>query len=109
MVDALRQAGHDVRYAAETDARTPDRVLAELASADDRIVLTADYDFGELARRYTTTMLGVILLAPSRLPIQDRIDRILSIVSDSALIVHGHLTIVEDSRIRSSPLNRSGT
>jgi predicted nuclease of predicted toxin-antitoxin system len=109
MVASLRQAGHDVRYAAETDARTPDEALAALAAADDRVVLTADYDFGELARRFSTNMLGVILLAPSRQPIEDRIARVLSVVGNSTFVVQGHLTIVEDTRIRSSPLNRGTT
>jgi hypothetical protein len=108
MVASLRQAGHDVRYAAETDARTPDEALAALAAADDR-VLTADYDVGELARRFSTNMLGVILLAPSRQPIEDRIARVLSVVGNSTFVVQGHLTIVEDTRIRSSPLNRGTT
>jgi len=50
-VVALREVGHDVRYTAETDRRATDAELTALAIAEDRLLITADYDFGELAVR----------------------------------------------------------
>ena len=47
----LREAGHDVRWAAETDRRTPDHDLLELATRQRRILKTFNADFGALAHR----------------------------------------------------------
>jgi len=106
VANALRIAGHDVRYAAETDIRAPDTSLALIATEERRVIITADSDFGELARRFTTDMPGVILIAPTRRLLGDLIDRILQLIMNPDLPVQNHLTIVEDGRIRSSPLKR---
>jgi len=49
VVRELRNAGHDVVYAAETARQTEDVVLAQQATRDDRILLTEDKDFGEIS------------------------------------------------------------
>jgi predicted nuclease of predicted toxin-antitoxin system len=44
----LREAGHDVIYIADSDARASDETIAGLAIEEHRLVVTSDYDFGEL-------------------------------------------------------------
>ena len=45
-VDALREAGIDIRYAAETDARSPDIDLLRRANDEERIIVTSSqFDF----------------------------------------------------------------
>jgi hypothetical protein len=69
----LREAGHDVRYAAETHRRATDAEVTALAIAEDRLVITADYDFGELVVRRREPIPGVVLLAPSEVVIVDKV------------------------------------
>ena len=44
----MRAAGHDVVYVAENQASATDQEVAARATAEDRIVVTQDYDFGEM-------------------------------------------------------------
>ena len=104
-VVGLREAGRDVRYAAETDRRATDDDLTALAIAEDRLIITADYDFGELAVRRRQPIPGVVLLAPSEAAIADQVARLVSIVSNWGNALKGVLTIVESRRVRIRPLS----
>ena len=62
VVDRLRQEGHDVVYAAETHHRSTDEELLAIANAEDRIILTEDFDFGDLLVRDKLPSTGAIVL-----------------------------------------------
>ena len=53
-VRALRDAEHDVYSATESEPGNPDIALIERAVREDRLILTFDRDFGELAVRGPT-------------------------------------------------------
>ena len=53
-VEILRNSGHDVRWATETNRRAPDPDLLELATREGRTLITYDSDFGELVHRTRT-------------------------------------------------------
>jgi predicted nuclease of predicted toxin-antitoxin system len=58
----LRAADHDVHWAYEIYRGTPDANLLEIATADARLLITYDNDYGELVRRLgTPAPYGVIL------------------------------------------------
>lgn len=61
-VRALRVAGHDVFSAAEAALGADDEMLLARAHAEQRLVLTFDRDFGELAARRGPGAAGGILL-----------------------------------------------
>jgi predicted nuclease of predicted toxin-antitoxin system len=62
VVARLRSEGHDVAYIPETSAgRRDDEVLAR-ANAEDRVLLTEDKDFGDLAFFYGNRSSGIVLL-----------------------------------------------
>lgn len=61
VVARLREVGHDVRWAKETDPSEADTNLLALAIRQRRTLVTYDTDFGELVHRhYTTAPYGVI-------------------------------------------------
>ena len=61
-VAGLRAANHDVDWAYEIYRGTPDPNLLEIATADARLFITYDNDYGELARRLgAPAPYGVIL------------------------------------------------
>ncbi len=62
-IEALRKATHDVASTAEESPGASDETVLQRAIAENRIVLTFDKDFGELAfRRGLPASCGVILL-----------------------------------------------
>ena len=62
VVLALREAGYDAIYAAETYRRASDPELIALADAEGRVIVTEDFDFGELLIRRQLKARGAIIL-----------------------------------------------
>ena len=61
-VARLRAADHDVHWAREIYRGKPDADLLEIATADARLLITYDNDYGELVRRLgAAAPYGVIL------------------------------------------------
>jgi len=104
VVDALRERGLDVRYAAETDARSPDIDLRRLANDEQRIIVTEDFDFGDLLFRDRLASLGAIILFLPGLSPVERAKRLLDVVASSQLDFTNRLTIVEKRRVRQRAL-----
>ena len=52
VVNLLRADGHDVQWGRESYQGTSDPNLLEIASLDQRTLVTYDLDFGELVHRY---------------------------------------------------------
>ncbi len=65
LVKALRSLGHDVRFVVENGAGLDDLEQAKAAFAEGRILISADYGFGELAVRQGEPFVGLILLPPA--------------------------------------------
>jgi len=62
VVRALRADGHDVLAVGESQQRSVDDHVMELARAENRILLTEDKDFGRLAFARHLDAPGVILI-----------------------------------------------
>jgi len=100
VTQGLIEAGHDLlRLPARLQA-TDDIKVAAYAIEVGRIVLTQDYDFGEIAVRHGLALPGVLLLACQSMPMPERIRRIVAAASSPDAEYLGHLTIVEPGRTR---------
>ncbi len=63
IVARLRDEGHSVLYVAEMEPGISDDAVLDLANREDRVLLTTDSDFGELAfRQSLLTRSGVVLI-----------------------------------------------
>lgn len=104
VVKALREGGHDVRYATEDLAQTPDSELLAIAQEEGRIILTQDKDFGELAfKARLPAEAGVVLFRIHDVPIPERNEFILAALR-SELEKKGRFTVVSSMKIRQVPL-----
>ena len=65
IVARLRLDGHDVLYIAEVAPGTTDNAVLQLANGEQRVLLTADKDFGEFTFRLRHVAFGILLV---RLP-----------------------------------------
>jgi len=78
VVTALRLRGHDVAWVREDMPGAEDMRVLERAQRENRVVLTFDKDFGELAiRRQIPAVSGIILLriaAPSSAILASMVD-----------------------------------
>lgn len=104
VIHALRQRGHDVLSAKESMRGESDATLLERARREDRLLVTHDKDFGELAfRSRLPAACGIILF---RLGGHDpRIDNQRAVdVLDMRQSWEGHFAVVTDNQIRIRPL-----
>jgi predicted nuclease of predicted toxin-antitoxin system len=103
-VAALREQGHDVAWVRADAPGISDRDVLARAQAEDRIVITFDKDFGELAFRHgLPASSGIILFRiPPRSP--QFVARFAVRALEAQADWKGHFSVVEESRIRMTPL-----
>lgn len=97
---ALRQRGHDVVHVVDFARGAIDRDLASQADSEDRLIVTEDFDFGELAVRYATPATGVVIVFCEGLGPAGAIARAVEAIDDQGESLRGHLTIIETKRMR---------
>ena len=101
-VDFLRLNGHEAVHVRELGMqRAPDRLLVEMAQAEDRILLTFDLDFGEILALGVVARPSVVLfrLSDERADSVNR--RLEAVISEQAeALASGALILVEDARYR---------
>ena len=99
-VTALRDAGHDVFWVRTAMPGASDDVILQLAQDDDRLVVTFDKDFGELAFRWgLPATCGVILFRLRMQSPEFTRDRVIETLAERTDWT-GHLFVVEEHRIR---------
>jgi predicted nuclease of predicted toxin-antitoxin system len=103
-VDALVQAGHDVVWIAAAAPGTPDTEVFRRAAHENRIILTFDKDFGDIARVASLPVTcGVILFRlpmPSSTEVGARLAKVIGDRSDWS----GNFSVIESDRVRMRPL-----
>lgn len=103
-VETLRNSGHDVLWIRTAAPGSDDPTVLARAQAENRILITFDKDFGELAfRSKLPASSGVILFrinAPSAKYVAEVVARILDSREDWA----GHFSVVDNRRVRMTRL-----
>lgn len=103
IVEALRDAGHDVIYIADTEPSIPDNVVFDRANENSAVLITGDKDFGEIVFREKRLLSnGVILLRLSGLSAPSKIDTILAAVEEHKSELLNSFTVISPGRIRTS-------
>jgi predicted nuclease of predicted toxin-antitoxin system len=104
---ALRSAGHDVVHTSEVELSTAsDDAIASFAAATDRVVVSADTDFGTLLAITGASQPSVVLVrlrAPR--PAEALAAVVIANLEDvSADLESGAIVVLEDERVRIRPL-----
>ena len=103
-VAVLRAHGHDVRWARTDSPGAADNWILEQAVAEQRLVVTFDKDFGELAfRRHLPATCGIVLFRIAMCA-PEEVVRVIVTVLESRDDWPGHFSVVETDRLRMRPL-----
>jgi predicted nuclease of predicted toxin-antitoxin system len=103
-VEALTAAGHDVVWIRTASPGVTDRVVLERAVAEQRVLLTFDKDFGELAFRFGLPAICGVVLFRIRLRSPQDVARFAVATLGRDWDWVGHFSVVEEGRVRSLPL-----
>lgn len=103
-IEALRAAGHDLLWARTDMGGSSDEEVMARAQAENRILITCDKDFGNLAfHAGLPATCGVILLRVGNLPPEAGVQRTIQAIGSRADWA-GNLAVVDAHRIRIRPL-----
>ena len=107
VAEGLRQAGHDAAHVRDYGrAAEADEVIFDRAAQEDRILISADTDFGTILALRKTPKPSVILfrLSTHRHP-DHQIQLLLANLTDFSVdLERGCIAVFEDTRIRLRPL-----
>jgi len=102
----LTSAGHDVAEVRLGFSGSSDIDVAAKALAENRIVITADRDFGKLAFLDRHRMPGIIYVRMAGRPYEERTQRILTAITDFGERLASSIVVVEPNKFRIRPLLR---
>lgn len=106
VVTWLRNTGHDVLFAAEVRPGAADVDWISRAALEQRLIVTADKDFGELVFRMRLSSHGIVLLRLDNLTVAEIVGRLQSVWSIVEANPVGRFIVVTENkvRVRSMPL-----
>lgn len=107
-VSALRERGHDVAWVREDAPGSGDAVVLSRAQAEGRIVVTFDKDFGELAFGFGLPASSGIVLFRIAIPSPLRVAELVVAALETRADWAGHFAVVEEHRVRMTPLPGMG-
>jgi len=100
VIDALRVKGHDVLAVKETMRGAADDLILARAQAEQRLVVTQDKDFGELAfRAKLPAASGIVLFRLNGVDPAEDNRRMLDVL-ESGTEWAGNFSVVDEQRIR---------
>lgn len=103
-VEAVRQAGADITWVRDISPGIGDEDVLALSQAEDRVLLTFDKDFGEMAfERGKTATPGIILLRP-RLRSPEHVAQFTVALLTQPIDWTGNFSIAQEGRLRVVPL-----
>jgi predicted nuclease of predicted toxin-antitoxin system len=105
-VAGLGAAGHDVVWIRTVAPGSTDREVLAQAVREERILLTFDKDFGELAKAAGLPSACGVILIRLPMPRPDGVGQQLANAIMSRTDWAGHFSVVEPGRIRMRPLTR---
>jgi predicted nuclease of predicted toxin-antitoxin system len=105
-VQALRSRGHDVAWVRTDAPGSPDEQVLARATAESRILITFDKDFGELAFRAGLPAHCGVILFRIRVSSPESVAARSVAIMESRTDWSGHFAVVEETRLRLTPLPR---
>jgi len=103
-VTALQARGHDIVWIRTAAPGSKDEEILAWAVREERVLLTFDKDFGELAWRIGMPSTSGVVLFRIPMPAASKIGAILAATIDRRTDWAGHFTVIEPDRIRMRPL-----
>jgi predicted nuclease of predicted toxin-antitoxin system len=96
----LREMGCDVKWIGDSTPGISDRDVYKIAQEDNRVILTDDKDFGELAVRFNLKTIGVVLLRINPKEKELRNKRVFELLERFSEKLKMHLVVIDSEKFR---------
>jgi predicted nuclease of predicted toxin-antitoxin system len=100
IIAALRNERHDVFSISESSPQIADEVVLKIANEQNRILLTADKDFGELVFRLQLVTSGIVLFRLPQLSNDEKVTLILRFVKEFGDRLPSSFCVITANKIR---------
>ena len=100
LVAGLRRDGHDVVYVKEVAPGSDDNVVLQMSSAQQRVLLTEDKDFGELVVRLQLPAYGIVLLRLDPADSQTKLARLRDVIATDSARLPGYFVVIDEDKAR---------
>jgi predicted nuclease of predicted toxin-antitoxin system len=100
LVVQLRTDGHDVVYVKDVAPGTDDATVLQMASAQQRILLTEDKDFGELVVRLKLPAHGIVLIRMNPADSDSKLARLRHLLQHHAHRLAGSFVVLDERKVR---------
>jgi predicted nuclease of predicted toxin-antitoxin system len=100
IVEAVRDAGHDVTYVAEQTPGIDDEVVLRVASEGARVLVTAAKDFGALVFRQGRVHGGIILVRLHGLDAMEKGRMTVAAIAEHGAELEQSFAVLKKGRIR---------
>jgi predicted nuclease of predicted toxin-antitoxin system len=107
VMEALRLAGHDVATI-PGEAGIRDNEVLTRSVLENRVLLTNDKDFAELAFLQRSASVGIVLIRLPRYRSKEKASRVAEVVETHGSRLEGAMTVVEEDAIRRRALPSQG-
>jgi predicted nuclease of predicted toxin-antitoxin system len=99
-VYALREAGHEVLFIAETSPGIEDSAVLDVARGENALLLTADKDFGELVFRNGEPHSGVLLIRSVEKSLEENAANTLAAISQYGAELLNRFSVLAKGTLR---------
>jgi predicted nuclease of predicted toxin-antitoxin system len=100
VVHALRAEGFDITWIAEFARSVDDAAVLKIASAEARLLITADQDFGDHVFRQKANRAGVFLLRLGGMPDVEKGARVVRVLRNHGKEMIGKFSVMSPTKLR---------
>lgn len=104
IIDFLLQKGFDLKWIADIDKRMSVIQVCQIANNEQRIVVTNDKDFGEIAFFQKKTPYGIVLLWVKGQSSSEKITLLEKLLDKYADKITNHFVVITKEKFRFIPL-----
>src|SRR6266540_4429231 len=100
VITRLRDENHDVRSAAQDFLGAPDEVVLEASRSENRVLITNDKDFAELAYLQRKASAGIVLVRMAKSSSGEKARRVAEVVDEMGRRLASAMTVIEAHAVR---------
>lgn len=104
VVDAVRQAGHDLGWVTESSPGADDDSVLAMSIAEQRVLVTFDKDFGHMAFRQGKAAACGVILFRLRMRSPGYISQFMATVLAQPMTWEGNFSVAQEGKLRVTPL-----